>query len=185
MTKKDFRILNVVFRAIILLALFTGIRLAANFFTMMENYESLDGNALFGYVSSMAESYMFFVVLMVAALVFSILLRKGDKKNCFIFRTMSIAVAMAAAFMSFPVIAQLAYIGLAKLPEELAGIAFRLTLEEVYSLNLNSFLIDRPYLFYTYMISIVIFLGLTITSVISMINQHKDRKNDNNQFKRY
>ncbi|MDO5382365.1 MAG: hypothetical protein Q4F06_06605 [Eubacteriales bacterium] len=185
MTKKDFGILNIVFRTVIILAFFIGVRLAINFLRTLANYELMDGDTLFTQIFAMAESYMFFVVLMVVAMVFSILLRKGEKKNGVIIRTVAIGVAMMDAFASFPAIVQMVYIGLAKVPEDLSSIGFQLTLDEVYSMKISGFLIDNPYLFYTYMLSVVIFLGLTITSVISLVKQHKDKKNDNNQYKRY
>ena len=111
------RVINIIFRVIIIGAFYTGIKAIYNFYMLMAQYTTLQGENLFSRVALLIDDYMFMIILTVAAIIFNILTRKQIDSKAFIVRTVSIVAALIAGCMSFPAIGMLAYIAIAKYPQ--------------------------------------------------------------------
>lgn len=166
------RIINIIFRIIIIGAFYTSIKAVYNFYMLMAQYQTLQGEALFSRVALLIDDYLFMIILMIAAIIFNILTRKQINSKAFIVRTVSIVIAFIAGCMSFPAIGMFAYIAIAKYPQlmqmtpVLNGV---FTLKEVYTSPMTDWLIARPHLFYMYFISCAIFAVLFATSIYTWI----------------
>ncbi len=174
------RIINIIFRVVIVGAFYTGIKAVYNFYMLMSQYSSLKGEALFSRVALLLDDYMLMIILMVAAIIFNILTRKQISSRAFAVRTASIVIAFISGCMSFPAIGMFAYIAIAKYPQVLqmsSMLSGVFTLSEVYTSPMTDWLIARPYLFYMYFISCAIFAVLFATSIYTWIKNmtSKDR----------
>lgn len=109
------RFINIIFRVIIIGAFYTGIKAVYNFYMLMAQYPTLQGENLFSRVALLIDDYMFMIILTVAAIIFNILTRKQIDSKAFIVRTVSIVAALIAGCMSFPAIGMLAYIAIANI----------------------------------------------------------------------
>ncbi len=168
------RIINIIFRIVIIGAFYTGIKAVYNFYMLMAQYSSLNGEALFSRVALLLDDYMLMIILMVAAIVFNILTRKQISSKAFTVRTISIVVAFISGCMSFPAIGMFAYIAIAKYPQVLQMSSMSMlngvfTLSELYTSPMTDWLIARPYLFYMYFVSCAIFAVLFVTSIYTWI----------------
>ena len=78
------RVINIIFRVIIIGAFYTGIKAVYNFYMLMAQYPTLQGENLFSRVALLIDDYMFMIVLTVAAIIFNILTRKQiDSKSIY------------------------------------------------------------------------------------------------------
>ena len=166
------RVINIIFRVIIIGAFYTGIKAVYNFYMLMAQYPTLQ-------VALLIDDYMFMIILTVAAIIFNILTRKQIDSKAFIVRTVSIVAALIAGCMSFPAIGMLAYIAIAKYPQLMQMTPVfndMFTLNEVYTSPMTEWLIARPYLFYMYFISCAIFAVLFATTIYTFIKNMTDKK---------
>lgn len=173
------RFINIIFRVIIISAFYTGIKAVYNFYMLMAQYPTLQGENLFSRVALLIDDYMFMIILTVAAIIFNILTRKQIDSKAFIVRTVSIVAALIAGCMSFPAIGMLAYIAIAKYPQLMQMTPVfndMFTLNEVYTSPMTEWLIARPYLFYMYFISCAIFAVLFATTIYTFIKNMTDKK---------
>lgn len=97
MKNNDNKIINIIFRVVIIGAFFMGIRTIYNFYVLMITYKGISGEDMFNRVASMVDDYVMFMVFMVASVVFSVLARKLVNNNTFIIRTISIAVSLVCS----------------------------------------------------------------------------------------
>ena len=67
------RVINIIFRVIIIGAFYTGIKAVYNFYMLMAQYPTLKGESLFSIVALLIDDYMFMIILTVAAIIFNIL----------------------------------------------------------------------------------------------------------------
>ena len=100
MKNNDNKIINIIFRVVIIGAFFMGIRTIYNFYVLMITYKGISGEDMFNRVASMVDDYVMFMVFMVASVVFSVLARKLVNNNTFIIRTISIAVSLVCSVPS-------------------------------------------------------------------------------------
>lgn len=173
------RVINIIFRVIIIGAFYTGIKAVYNFYMLMAQYPTLQGESLFTRVALLIDDYMFMIILTVAAIIFNILTRKQIDSKAFIVRTVSIVAALIAGCMSFPAIGMFAYIAIAKYPQIMQMTPVfndMFTLNEVYTSPMTDWLIARPYLFYMYFISCAIFAVLFATTIYTFIKSMTDKK---------
>ena len=87
MKNNDNKIINIIFRVVIIGAFFMGIRTIYNFYVLMITYKGISGEDMFNRVASMVDDYVMFMVFMVASVVFSVLARKLVNNNTFIIDT--------------------------------------------------------------------------------------------------
>ena len=84
MKNNDNKIINIIFRVVIIGAFFMGIRTIYNFYVLMITYKGISGEDMFNRVASMVDDYVMFMVFMVASVVFSVLSSKLVNNNTFI-----------------------------------------------------------------------------------------------------
>ena len=164
MKNNDNKIINIIFRVVIIGAFFMGIRTIYNFYVLMITYKGISGEDMFNRVASMVDDYVMFMVFMVASVVFSVLARKLVNNNTFIIRTISIAVYYFAMLT------------MVKYPQYANILGVSVTLNDVYTSSAAVFLQNNPYMFYTFFIGVAVFAVLTITSIYSLITGRKTQQ---------
>ena len=167
MKNNDNKIINIIFRVVIIGAFFMGIRTIYNFYVLMITYKGISGEDMFNRVASMVDDYVMFMVFMVASVVFSVLARKLVNNNTFIIRTISIAVSLVC---SVPELIMVKY------PQYANILGVSVTLNDVYTSSAAVFLQNNPYMFYTFFIGVAVFAVLTITSIYSLITGRKTQQ---------
>lgn len=171
MAKKDLKILNIIFRVVVLCAFIMGIRTIISYYIIMNTYGKMENDLFISYALSMVEYYAIFLILIIASFILSIISRRYVSGRNFMLRSSAIVGALVIGVTSVPAMLQIGYVAAAKASAdpELNFIGHVIDLGDVYSSSLSEFLIANPYLFYTYIVSVVIFCILSVTSIISLV----------------
>lgn len=176
MKNNDNKIINIIFRVVIIGAFFMGIRTIYNFYVLMITYKGISGEDMFNRVASMVDDYVMFMVFMVASVVFSVLARKLVNNNTFIIRTISIVVSLVCSVPELIAVYYFAMLTMVKYPQYANILGVSVTLNDVYTSSAAVFLQDNPYMFYTFFIGVAVFAVLTITSIYSLITGRKTQQ---------
>ena len=176
MMNNDNKIINIIFRVVIIGAFFMGIRTIYNFYVLMITYKGISGEDMFNRVASMVDDYVMFMVFMVASVVFSVLARKLVNNNTFIIRTISIAVSLVCSVPELIAVYYFAMLTMVKYPQYANILGVSVTLNDVYTSSAAVFLQNNPYMFYTFFIGVAVFAVLTITSIYSLITGRKTQQ---------
>ena len=152
MKNNDNKIINIIFRVVIIGAFFMGIRTIYNFYVLMITYKGISGEDMFNRVASMVDDYVMFMVFMVASVVFSVLARKLVNNNTFIIRTISIAVSLVCSVPELIAVYYFAMLTMVKYPQYANILGVSVTLNDVYTSSAAVFLQNNPYMFYTFFI---------------------------------
>ena len=173
MKNNDNKIINIIFRVVIIGAFFMGIRTIYNFYVLMITYKGISGEDMFNRVASMVDDYVMFMVFMVASVVFSVLARKLVNNNTFIIRTISIAVSLVCSVPELIAVYYFAMLTMVKYPQYANILG-------VFSMNVKTHQICLVHLqrnmFYTFFIGVAVFAVLTITSIYSLITGRKTQQ---------
>ena len=172
----DNKIINIIFRVVIIGAFFMGIRTIYNFYVLMITYKGISGEDMFNRVASMVDDYVMFMVFMVASVVFSVLARKLVNNNTFIIRTISIAVSLVCSVPELIAVYYFAMLTMVKYPQYANILGVSVTLNDVYTSSAAVFLQNNPYMFYTFFVGVAVFAVLTITSIYSLITDRKTQQ---------
>ena len=176
MKNNDNKIINIIFRVVIIGALYMGIKTIYNFYVLMITYKGISGEDMFNRVASMVDDYVMFMVFMVASVVFSVLARKLVNNNTFIIRTISIAVSLVCSVPELIAVYYFAMLTMVKYPQYANILGVSVTLNDVYTSSAAVFLQNNPYMFYTFFIGVAVFGVLTITSIYSLITGRKTQQ---------
>lgn len=133
MKNNDNKIINIIFRVVIIGAFFMGIRTIYNFYVLMITYKGISGEDMFNRVASMVDDYVMFMVFMVASVVFSVLARKLVNNNTFIIRTISIAVSLVCSVPELIAVYYFAMLTMVKYPQYANILGVSVTLNDVYT----------------------------------------------------
>ena len=161
MKNNDNKIINIIFRVVIIGAFFMGIRTIYNFYVLMITYKGISGEDMFNRVASV---------------VFSVLARKLVNNNTFIIRTISIAVSLVCSVPELIAVYYFAMLTMVKYPQYANILGVSVTLNDVYTSSAAVFLQNNPYMFYTFFIGVAVFAVLTITSIYSLITGRKTQQ---------
>ncbi len=171
MTDKKQKNRNMVFRIIILCAFIMGVRTIVNFITLMGGYEMLSSESLLDKAMGMTIDYGVLLFLSVVAFIASIISREYVDKKYFVTRTIALFVAIILTIYSLPAMTETTLVVSTRMSE----FAF---VKDVLTQDLLQYVVNRPHMYYTYMISVIILLVLSVTSVISMLKSNKIQYNN-------